>query len=339
NSAAASDATFLEAVAQSPLGGFHEHMPRLNEYIMAFNEVFDVGKASKKEQDDIFCLTKKAGPKCYEVETEIRECWDGIAKIHRQLSEWVGEDKEMFRLEEKEASIVVAASKKVITATTKAMDTKSLPAALKGLHIHSKKSSSSVEIPEMNILYNRILALRVKLSATAKDELPEACEQLTPYSDLWDGLEAWIAQVDMSFTIARVSEERGFVRPEIVEGEAASLLIEGLRHPLIEAQQTRVEYVKHDIRLAEEGWLVYGMNASGKSSLMKAVGIATILAQCGCFVPATRFRFTPFRSIFTRILNTDNLWAGLSSFAVEMTELAEILRRADPWSLVLGDEV
>ena len=331
--------SILETVAQSPLGGFHEHIQRLKEYVTAFNEVFDVGKASKKEQEDIFCLTKKAGPKCFAVETEIRECREGIAKIHLQLCEWVGEDKEMFRLEEKEASIVVAASKKIITSTTKAMDTKTLPIALKGMHVHAKKSSSSLEIPEMNILYNRILALRVKLAATAKEELPESCEQLTPYSDLWDGLEAWIAQVDMSFTIARVSAERGFVRPEIVEGEAASLLIEGLRHPLIEAQQTRIEYVKHDIRLAEEGWLVYGMNASGKSSLMKAVGIATILAQCGCFVPATRFRFTPFHSIFTRILNTDNLWAGLSSFAVEMTELAEILRRADPWSLVLGDEV
>lgn len=331
--------SILELVTQSPLGGFHEHLSRLNEYITAFNDVFDVAKASKKEQEDIFCLTKKAGPKCFAVETEIRECREGIAKIHRQLCEWVGEDKEMFRLEEKEASIVVAASKKIITATTKAMDTKNLPTALKGMHVHAKKSSSSLEIPEMNIFYNRILALRVKLATTAKEELPEACEQLTPYSDLWDGLEAWIAQVDMSFTIARVSAERGFVRPEIIEGNAASLLIEGLRHPLIEAQQTRIEYVKHDIRLAEEGWLVYGMNASGKSSLMKAVGIATILAQCGCFVPATRFRFTPFRSIFTRILNTDNLWAGLSSFAVEMTELAEILRRADPWSLVLGDEV
>jgi DNA mismatch repair protein MutS len=72
---------------------------------------------------------------------------------------------------------------------------------------------------------------------------------------------------------------------------------------------------------------------------MKATGIAVLLAQCGCYVPATRLRLNPFQSIFTRILSTDNLWAGLSSFAVEMTELAEALRRADPWSLVLGDEV
>ena len=56
-------------------------------------------------------------------------------------------------------------------------------------------------------------------------------------------------------------------------------------------------------------------------------------------MPATKFRFRPFRTLFTRILNTDNLWAGLSSFAVEMTELREILQRADAYSLVLGDEV
>lgn len=81
------------------------------------------------------------------------------------------------------------------------------------------------------------------------------------------------------------------------------------------------------------------MNASGKSSLMKAVGIAVLLAQAGCYVPASQMVFSPFRGLYTRILNTDNLWAGLSSFAVEMTELREIFQRADPFSLVLGDEL
>ena len=81
------------------------------------------------------------------------------------------------------------------------------------------------------------------------------------------------------------------------------------------------------------------MNASGKSSLMKALGIAVILAQCGSYVPATKMVIRPFRSILTRILNQDNLWAGLSSFAVEMSELRDILMRADPFSLVLGDEL
>jgi DNA mismatch repair protein MutS len=81
------------------------------------------------------------------------------------------------------------------------------------------------------------------------------------------------------------------------------------------------------------------MNASGKSTLMKAVGIATILAQAGCYVPAASFTLRPFKSIYTRILNQDNLFAGLSSFAVEMSELRDILRAADERTLVLGDEL
>jgi DNA mismatch repair protein MutS len=81
------------------------------------------------------------------------------------------------------------------------------------------------------------------------------------------------------------------------------------------------------------------MNASGKSTLMKATGICILLAQAGCFVPAKEMTLVPFRSIYTRILNQDNILAGLSSFAVEMSELRTILRLADDKSLVLGDEL
>jgi DNA mismatch repair protein MutS len=81
------------------------------------------------------------------------------------------------------------------------------------------------------------------------------------------------------------------------------------------------------------------MNASGKSTLMKATGIAILLAQAGCFVPAKRMRLAPYRAVYTRILNQDNLFAGLSSFAVEMSELRDILRQAHHRTLVLGDEL
>ena len=119
--------------------------------------------------------------------------------------------------------------------------------------------------------------------------------------------------------------------------------MENLRHPLIEATLTRTEYVKHNVGLGTQvdgnGWLIYGMNASGKSSLMKATGIAVLLAQAGAFVPASSCRLAPFRCLFTRILNQDNLWAGLSSFAVEMSEMREVLAHANQHTLVLGDEL
>ncbi len=328
----------LSIGTDAPLAGFSQHMEEFKEYKAAFAAVFDIEKALKP-QDDRFCMTAEAGPKTAACEAEIAAARATIEMIHKELYCWIGVQKEFFRLEEKEASIVIAANKTVIKETERQIKAGQIPATLKGIQVHAKKSSSSLEIPAINAQYTKILGLRLALASAVKEELPAACDSLTPYMGVLDELEAWISKVDMSFTIGRVSKERGFVRPESIEGAAASIQVTGLRHPLIESQQTRTEYVKHDIELGAAGWLVYGMNASGKSSLMKAVGIATLLAQCGCFVPASRFRFTPFRSLFTRILNTDNLWAGLSSFAVEMTELAEILRRADPWSLVLGDEV
>jgi DNA mismatch repair protein MutS len=150
----------------------------------------------------------------------------------------------------------------------------------------------------------------------------------------------WITLLDCTQCIGRVSAERGFVCPEIVS-ESSSIDIVQLRHPLVESTKSRVSYVKHDVSLSDEtnGWLVYGMNASGKSTLMKATGICIILAQAGCFVPAKSMRLSPFKAIYTRILNQDNLFAGLSTFAVEMSELRDILRNATSQTLVLGDEL
>src|SRR3990170_6803133 len=85
--------------------------------------------------------------------------------------------------------------------------------------------------------------------------------------------------------------------------------------------------------------LVYGVNSCGKSSLMKAIGIAVVMAQAGMYVPAQSFDYKPYKFILTRILGNDNLFKGLSSFAVEMAELRSILKRANKNSLVLGDEI
>lgn len=168
-------------------------------------------------------------------------------------------------------------------------------------------------------------------------------------------LTEWCADLDVSWTVSRLAKEWLWKEPEYVDGAMeASVEVRRLRHPILERLVT-VPYVAHSVRLGSEGishaesaeeltqagrgLLLYGMNASGKSSLMKALGLAVLLAQCGFPVPAASMRLAPFTAIFTRILGNDNLWAGLSSFAVEMTEFREILRYADEKALVLGDEL
>lgn len=124
----------------------------------------------------------------------------------------------------------------------------------------------------------------------------------------------------------------------------AFLSFTGIRHPLIEHLQTNELYVTNDLTLGKEdeettGILLYGTNAVGKTSFIKSIGIALIMAQTGLYVPCKTFLYAPYNYIFTRILGNDNIFKGLSTFAVEMSELRTILKVADQNSLVLGDEL
>ena len=113
----------------------------------------------------------------------------------------------------------------------------------------------------------------------------------------------------------------------------------GLRHIIIENINKNIEYVSNDITLNKNGIILYGINASGKSSLMKSLGIALIMAQSGMFVPASSFTFHPYTSIYTRITGNDNLYKNQSTFVLEMAELRTILQCADDKSLIIGDEL
>jgi DNA mismatch repair protein MutS len=116
-----------------------------------------------------------------------------------------------------------------------------------------------------------------------------------------------------------------------------------LRHCLIEHINTNELYVTNDIEIGEgveqSGILLYGTNAVGKTSLIRALGISVVMAQAGLYVPCSSFEYIPYKSIFTRILGNDNLFKGLSTFMVEMSELRVILKSANNTGLILGDEL
>ena len=182
-------------------------------------------------------------------------------------------------------------------------------------------------------------------------------------------LVQFIAEVDLTVSNIKTAKKYNYVCPKIVKSDEGKNFLEvvELRHPIIEANEEQGIYVPNDIVLGELSWaddelkkenviinnsnpvnmfnnsmhgvLLYGINSSGKSSLMKSVGIAVILAQAGFYVPAKSMRFTLFDSLFTRISGADNIAKGLSSFAVEMLELKNIFNRATKQSLILGDEI
>ena len=138
----------------------------------------------------------------------------------------------------------------------------------------------------------------------------------------------------------KVSLENVYCCPKIIDkGNKSYFVSKDLRHPLVEKIKTDVIYVPNDVSLTEDGILLFGTNACGKSTLMKSVGLSLIMAQAGFFVPCSSFEYYPYTQIFTRILNNDNIFTGESSFAVEMSELRSILLRSNEKSLILGDEL
>jgi DNA mismatch repair protein MutS len=209
-----------------------------------------------------------------------------------------------------------------------------------GATVVAYKSNAALETPDLEAISKRHRAWLRIWTPIWESLWSTALSDLLVWRSTSATLESWCADLDVSWTVGRIAAEWSWVRPVFVSSETSSVEVEGLRHPILE-RLTRVPYVSHSLTLGKggQGILLYGMNASGKSSLMKALGLCVMLAQAGFPVPASSLRLAPFTAIFTRILGNDNLWAGLSSFAVEMTEFREILQFADERSLILGDEL
>ena len=221
---------------------------------------------------------------------------------------------------------------------------------------------SDIQVIKATASYDEIVFPRLKQLA---QELMRVEEQLNEimtntYQKVLDTIgDEWysiiesaaknIASWDVFVTKAHVAREYHYCRPVIVGDDhdhdtvpSSWVQARGLRHALIEHIQTNEIYVTNDVDIGcneQQGILLYGTNAVGKTSLIRALGIAIIMAQSGGYVPCKEFRYRPYRSIFSRILGNDNLFKGLSTFAVEMSELRLILNMADKHSLVLGDEL
>ena len=154
----------------------------------------------------------------------------------------------------------------------------------------------------------------------------------------------YIAMLDVAFSTAHNAIHNGYVCPQIVEEKHSSLRATQLRHPLIEYLLQKSDkhdpYVPNDVDISHQSCLLlHGVNSVGKSSLLKSIAIAVIMAQAGLFVSASSFVLAPYHTLFARTGNDDNIHIAHSSFVKEMTETRCIIEHADQYSLVIADEL
>ena len=150
-----------------------------------------------------------------------------------------------------------------------------------------------------------------------------------------------LARLDVASANADRAVESGWCRPLLVDHPC--LDIEGGRHPVVEAALAKsgARFVSNDCSLSDTDrlWLVTGPNMGGKSTFLRQNALIAVLAQAGCYVPATRATLGLVDRLFSRVGASDNLARGRSTFMVEMVETAAILAQATQHSFVILDEV
>ncbi len=195
--------------------------------------------------------------------------------------------------------------------------------------------------PEIKVFEEKILGAEDRIAVIESRLYQELLSAISEYIQPIQHNAFLLAQIDCLRGFADLAERNNYCRPEVNDGFA--LDITDGRHPVIEKQLgVGVEYVSNNVLLDPDGvqlMMITGPNMSGKSALLRQTALITIMAQIGCFVPASAAKIGLVDKIFTRVGASDNMSSGESTFMVEMNETASILNNLSERSLILLDEI
>ncbi len=194
--------------------------------------------------------------------------------------------------------------------------------------------------PELKEKEDLVLTAEARINKIEYEEFRRIRSSIEPYITRLQRASASVAVLDVLISFARVAASNAYVKPVVNAGDVID--IKKGRHPAVEQLLGAGMFVSNDtyIDMSSRSMLIItGPNMSGKSTYMRQTAIIVLMAQIGCFVPAESAVIGVTDRIFTRIGASDNLAYGQSTFYVEMSELAGILRNATSRSLIILDEI
>jgi DNA mismatch repair protein MutS len=195
--------------------------------------------------------------------------------------------------------------------------------------------------PELKEMEEKILTAEEKIETLEQELYNELRDAIAQQTGVLQENAELLSHLDCFAGLAEVAEQNDYVRPTVNDG--LTIDIEEGRHPVVEQTLPPGDpFIPNDVRVDpddEQILIITGPNMAGKSVALRQVGLITLLAQVGSFVPADAARIGVVDRIFTRVGASDNLAAGESTFLVEMNEAANILNNATARSLILLDEV
>lgn len=190
---------------------------------------------------------------------------------------------------------------------------------------------------ELQVLEEKVLSAKTKKIELEIQAFKQIRDEILKESRSFLQLCDQVSDVDVLSSFAWLSLERKYSKPQI--NISGVLDLKKSRHPVVE-QSPNLNFVANDIFMNPgECILITGPNMAGKSTVMRQVALCVILNQVGCFVPATSASLPIYENLYTRIGSSDFLSQGLSTFMVEMSETAELLKDANSKSLIILDEI
>ncbi|CEP77611.1 MAG: DNA mismatch repair protein MutS [Defluviitoga tunisiensis] len=193
-------------------------------------------------------------------------------------------------------------------------------------------------IEELRQIEQKLSLAEDRIKAIEKELFDKIILELEKYVTEIKQLSDRLAELDVFRSFAEASVKYNYIRPKMIEKSRNTKIING-RHPVVERFVSN--FIPNDLIFDEDRFYIIltGPNMSGKSTYVRQIGIISIMAQIGCFVPAEVAELPVYDGIFTRIGARDDIVTGKSTFLVEMLEMSTIINRATEHSLVLLDEV
>lgn len=213
------------------------------------------------------------------------------------------------------------------------------------LDIAKLTSSVKIRTPEIKKVSFDILSQKERMNQKICEAYLATLDGwVAVYGELLQQVADTIAHIDFIYSAAKTAKEFGYVRPKIVDklnGKSWFSVVGG-RHPIVERINSKVQFSCHDFSLGlneHTGTIVYGLNMSGKSTFLRAMGCIVVMAQTGLYVPCDTFEYYPFSTCLSKMTIRDNMSKGQSTFMVEVLEIKNMLLYSSPTTLVLSDEL
>ena len=196
---------------------------------------------------------------------------------------------------------------------------------------------------ELKGLEEKILSAQERMVVLERELFEQMRQEVLLHTELLQATARGLAMADVYASLAELAHSSSYIRPTMLEGDLEGRIsLTQSRHPVLEKGGVSGTFVPNDLYVdsrLNRMMIITGPNMAGKSTYMRQVAIAVIMAQMGSFVPAREALISPVDRVFTRVGASDQLAKGLSTFMVEMVEAAEILNNATGKSLVILDEI